>query len=175
MSSFKVPQLLILFLAFALYGNVANGQIKVYKQTGFQETVNDFSYNSASSKTELARADAAKILFEFIYPDKDCYSLTTYYPKNAEETSGIYKYIVPLNPDKRIMNMEYMGIHGEYHIFEMTSETYFYDGSGNRTYSHSNYISAYAVNMINKEVIQQRWDDENGVPIYNEKYTQIWV
>lgn len=70
--------------------------------------------------------------------------------------------------------IEYMGIQNGHHIFEMYSECYSYDGSGNRTYSHSNYLSAYAVNISNSKVIVQRWNDENGVPIYNEKYSKIW-
>ncbi|MDL2301226.1 hypothetical protein LJC58_02605 [Lachnospiraceae bacterium OttesenSCG-928-D06] len=115
-----------------------------------------------------------KLLLESIYPDKDYFSLTIYYPYDVTEASEVYKFIVPTDSFQAVRNMYYQGITNDYHIFEIFVECYSYDSSGSRTYSHSNFILAYAVNVTTKEIIQQRWEDEEGMWVYNENYHLIY-
>lgn len=125
----------------------------------------------------LTEEDAIKIIFIYLYPEKDYFSLATTKYLAFPELYGIpvltYEFARPEDVEMRaVWRIASYGLIDEqpYYLFDLYSSYYSYDKYGNQEFSHSIYSGAYVVNSITGEVIQQRMEDEEGMWIYNENF-----
>ena len=125
---------------------------------------------------------AAELLFEYIYPNKDYFSLCTVYYADGEGALGkvsypAYEFEIPDAPYHTRRQIYFVGESQdeEYYYFDFLSWNYSIDLEGEGCYTHANHYSVFAINSLTGEIIQQRTEDkETYLWLYNEKFEQIW-